>query len=173
MPSLLIIEDGSGVPNANSYVSAANARIYASSRQFNNLPADDPTCEGYLLQATTWLEAQYDRYQGQQTAFTQALQWPRMNVFINDPFNPLAVNVIPPQLIAAQVMLAVNVASGVVLFPTRSQPFVKTKKVGPLEKEFSEIIGTLVTPTMTMIEALLKPLFWQKTGGGTLTATRV
>lgn len=73
MAITIVVEDGSGVTNANSYVSVADARIYASNRGVE-LPLDDDELAAMLIRSTDYLEAQACRFQGKPTSTTQALQ---------------------------------------------------------------------------------------------------
>ncbi|WBF76993.1 hypothetical protein PSV3_00292 [Septimatrevirus PSV34] len=51
MAITIVVEDGSGVTNANSYVSVADARIYASNRGVE-LPLDDDELAAMLIRST-------------------------------------------------------------------------------------------------------------------------
>ena len=52
----LEIEDGTGKPNSNSYVTVAQARSYALARGVE-LPAAEAAVESLLVQAMDYLEA--------------------------------------------------------------------------------------------------------------------
>ncbi len=198
MPTSLIVEDGTGVTGANSYVAYNDALTWCNARGFV-MGADQPSSEKALIMATDYLEAQRNRYQGRKTndptKFTlpiqQPLQWPRDGVFIDakslvsfqvlNGFDNLVQaivnasfpkNAIPVELINAQIMLAKNVADGVTLFPTQNGPFVTMKKLGPLEKHFSEIINTSIEPDMLAVNAWLAPLM-QDQSGYSLSSVRI
>ncbi|WEM33665.1 head-tail adaptor [Pseudomonas phage PSA-KC1] len=55
MAITIVVEDGSGVTNANSYVSVADARIYASNRGVE-LPLDDDELAAMLIRSTDYLK---------------------------------------------------------------------------------------------------------------------
>ena len=78
----LIVEDGSIVENANSYVSVDDARTFASLRGVT-LPASDAEVEVLLIKATDFIEAQRLRFQGSKVNQDQALQWPRTGVYVD------------------------------------------------------------------------------------------
>ena len=151
------VEDGSGIPNANSYVSVADARAYALDRGVT-LSANDDELGSMLIRATDYLEVQACLYQGVPTSSTQFLQWPRIDVYLNG--DALPPNVIPKSLIAAQVQLAMAITAGFDLQPNISpQDYVKREKVGPTEIEYADPLAVGIMPTFTAVNALLAPLF--------------
>lgn len=157
MPIVLIIEDGTAKPDSNSYVSVADARVYASNRGTIFAGTDDEVA-AMLIQAIDYLEAQACRYQGEPTTTTQALQWPRKGVVLN--CEPWPDNLIPRQLIAAQIQLAMAVNSGLVLLPSiTAQDYIVREKVGPIETEYADPISVGIMPTFTAVDALLAPLY--------------
>lgn len=166
----LVIEDGSLVTGATSYVTVAEARAYASARGVT-LPAVDGDVEQLAVKAIDYLEAQRARYQGSKVDADQDLQWPRVNVVIDG--NEYPETSIPKVLKSAQCQLMIEAANGVDLMPTRTGGFVKKEKVDVIETEYSEKIGTGVQPDMTAVEALLAPLFNATGSGFALTTLRV
>lgn len=130
--AVLIVEDGTGVANANTYASVAYARQYASDVGLV-LPADDTALGVSLLAAMGYIESQ--PYQGQPTDPTQALQWPRRLATMNGA--PISDNVIPEGIKKAQVQAANLIANGSNLFEIISGQFVTREKVGPIETEYS------------------------------------
>lgn len=161
----LIVEDGTGKTDSQTYVDAAGARTYASSRGVT-LSTDDAVVESQLLQAMDYLESIYDKYQGEQVnPGVQALQWPRDDVYLFGSVAPFPDTQIPPQLIAAQVQLVMQMAAGVSLMPTRTGPFVTEDTVGPITTKYSEKIATSSIPFMPAVDAALKPLLTSPTGG--------
>ena len=165
----LIIEDGSIVTGANSYVSLAEARVYATARN-KPLPTDDTALEALLISAMDYLEAQRARFEGSKVSAEQELQYPREGVIIDGI--ELASNAIPSILKQAQIRLAMEANAGVDLMPTRTGGFVKKEVVGPIETEYSEKVGVSVEPEMSAVEALLAPLFAPRSVGTFLTTFR-
>ena len=155
----LIVEDGSIVTNANSYVTITEARAYATARALS-LPALDDDLEPLLISAMDYLESKRSQYQGTKTEpAAQALQWPRTGVQIDCTDFPS--NAIPKELKDAQCRLACEQASGVDILPTKTGPFVTEETVGPLTTKYDAAQGTGTVPDMTAIDALLAPLFSQ------------
>ena len=157
MPITIIVEDGSGVANANSYVDVADARTYAANRGVT-LSVDDDIVASQLIRACDYLEAQECRYQGSRTSAAQALAWPRKDVELHCEAVPS--NVIPVSLIAAQIQLAMAIHAGFDLQPTISpQDYVTREKVGPIETHYANPQNVGIMPTFTAANALLAPLF--------------
>jgi hypothetical protein len=164
MAITIIVEDGTQVTNANSYVSVADARIYASNRGVT-LPADNDVVASMLIRANDYLEAQECRYQGERTSATQALAWPRKCVVLHCEAVP--TNVIPNSLIAAQIQLAMAINAGFDLQPNVSpQDYVIREKVGPIETQYANPLSVGITPTFTAANALLAPLFGECAASG-------
>lgn len=169
----LIIEDGTGKEDATSYVTAAEARTYASARGVT-LDADDAVVEPLLVQAMDYLEAQ--SYKGYRTfPDVQALSWPRTCVVIDRVRLPVSgPGSIPRQLKAAQMQLAIEASAGVDLMPTTDGRVVKREKVDVIETEFMTntdlgVVG-LPGPSFAKVDALLASLL--ATGAG-FVAVRV
>lgn len=79
--AVLILEDGTGVPNANAYTDQAFVTQYAFSRgQLINPQVS------HIILATDFLEALTGEYKGRPTSYTQSLEWPRTIV----PYNVFA-----------------------------------------------------------------------------------
>lgn len=157
MPITIIVEDGTGVIDANSYVSIDDARIYAANRGIT-LSADADEVASQLIRANDYLEAQACLYQGRRTSNTQALEWPRTGVVVHCEEVPS--NIIPKSLIGAQVQLAMAIDAGFDLQPNISpQDYVVREKVGPIETQYADPISAGIMPTFGAANALLAPLF--------------
>jgi hypothetical protein len=150
----LIIETGEIVTDANSYVTLAETRSYASLRGIT-LSSDDAVLRSQLIKAMDYLESLRDKYQGSKVVSDQELQFPRDDVYIDNVLQDSES--IPKLLKKAQMQLVIEIVAGAVLMPTRKDPIVKSEAVGPIKTEYFE--GSSINPAMTMVEALLKPLF--------------
>lgn len=167
----LVVEDGTIVAGANSYVDVASARSYACARGMS-LSDDDLTLEAQLIVAMDYLESLRDKYQGTKTEpGIQELQWPRQDVVID--CEELDPNTIPVELQKAQCQLAVEQEAGAILFPTESGKFVTREKVGPLETEFSDKVIPSTQPNMTSVDALLEPLLKYQYRSSALRTVRI
>lgn len=130
----LIIEDGSIVPNANSYVTVDEIKTYADLRNIE-YPYSDSDMEANAILAMDYLQAQC--YKGGMVETTQPLLWPRQYVYINNAEFPS--DSIPTQLKNAQIELALAQANTSLLQDgTDTGDDVKREKVDNLETEYFE-----------------------------------
>lgn len=153
----LIVEDGSIVAGANTYVSLADARAYVVARGAA-LPVDDAEAEVVILKAMDYLESFGARFRGERIERDQPLSWPRSGVVIEDW--AWGSDEIPRQVISAQLALVLEVNAGADPFnPPDALPQIR-KKVGPLEVEYanpdrvSKVAKT--SPSQTLINVLLQ-----------------
>lgn len=127
--AIIIVEDGSIVPNANSYVSVAELEQYTTDRGIILLSDASQS----LLKAMDYLETL--SYKGRKTERTQPLQWPRKGVVIDGYL--VRDDEIPQLLKNAQMQLAVSIDQGVDPLETQEQSVVR-EKVDVIEVEYSE-----------------------------------
>jgi len=155
----LIIEDGTIVAGAESYVSAADATTYHGNRGNTTWAGTDTVKDAALLKAAAYLDGHYcKRFKGTKyQPLDQNMQWPRIGVVI-DGF-VLDVDVIPQRLKDAQCELAL-IALSADLAPSVSAG-IKREKVDVLETEYfaGAPAGTTVyTAVNNLLADLLKPL---------------
>jgi hypothetical protein len=160
----LVIENGSLVAGANSYVGVADARAFAEARA-SNLPVDDSEVEAALIVAMDYLESLRGEYQGKKVdPATQALQWPRTGVVLDGWQVP--VDHIPQVLKFAQSQLAIEAAAGTDLMPTGDGREVIREKVDVLETEYAPGAGGAPQPYLAKVRAFLEPLISSGGFGG-------
>lgn len=100
----LTVEDGTGVTDADSFMSLADFREFADGANFD-IPDDDIAAEGWLRRAAFamgpmgWL--------GRPTSATQALAWPRTGVVLRNG-EVVAEDYIPRAIVYGQAMLALE-----------------------------------------------------------------
>jgi hypothetical protein len=166
----LVIEDGTGKADAQSYVSAADARTFATARGVT-LSVDDVDVEAKLVLAMDYIEAHEPRFKGYRSSDTQALSWPRTEAYIVPmSTSPWADDAIPPTLKNAQSHLVMARHSGLVLQPNLdpAAQIVKREKVDVIETEFfgpgeaGKSYGS--QPAFPLADASLAPLL--RAGGG-------
>jgi len=146
----IIIEDGSGVPNANSYVSVAELRAFAA-LYGSVLPTSDDALIPMLTMSAMFLDTFECKFPGRRTSpETQSFCWPRTGVVYFD--KPYPTDKIPPKLKAAQMHAALFVADGGALFPSKSGPDIKREKIGPIDTEYA--VGNWVTYSPPVISAV-------------------
>jgi hypothetical protein len=135
----LIVEDGTARPDAEAYISVANASAYFAAR--NNATwaalASDAVREGCLrLGAEYMTQAYRGRWKGYRVSAAQALDWPRQSITIEDsvlnayvPFTS-----VPIEVQRANAELALMANSGA-LAPNLERG-VLAEQIGPLKVDY-------------------------------------
>lgn len=159
----LIVEDGTGIANANTYVTDAEYVAYAASRGLT-IGADETARERELISATDFLEKFRAQYQGVKTVQTNPLQWPRRGAAI-DCF-AIANNVIPEELKRAQ-MEAGAYSFGAQLTTNTAQQNVQREKLATLEVTYF-YNGSAGDGALDRINQWLQPLFNQNSNNRVL-----
>lgn len=150
----IIVEDGSIVQNANSYVSIENMRTFAAERGVT-LPENDDDIATMIIKSTDYLESLHCQYVGEPVDENQPLEWPRKNAYVNCKLIPETL--IPKQLINAQKQLVLALEAGFDLQPNVSfSDYVTEEKVGPITTKYSDPAQLQIRPTLTAADTLLK-----------------
>lgn len=166
---MITIEDGSGIADANSYLTVSECRDFARFRGVNMSGKTDPEIETYINRAIDYLQSKSEEYIGEKTyPDVQALAWPRTYNNKNQG--------IPGKLKSAQGYLVIAVFQGNDLMPTLSKTAngVKRRKAGELEIEyFSSLDSPGGAPQVLSAEQMLAPLLIGYRAGGGLRSVRV
>lgn len=156
----LIIETGAGLPDADSYTSVADADAYHAKRQNTAWAAfDSPTKESLLIKATEYMVGQYrERWKGCRRTTTQALDWPRYDVELDDVgFGAYAAyvasDIVPDQVQNACAVLALQANSGD-LAPAIKRT-VKEKVIGPIKTVYAD--GAPEYVRYRAVDQMIKP----------------
>jgi len=129
MSATIIVEDGSLVANANSYVTTAELSTYASARGVTITG----TAADLLIQAMDYIESR--NFIGYRYTQDQALQWPRSYVYI-DGFM-VAITTIPQLLKDAQCEVALAIDAGNNPLVTLERD-TKSETVGPVSVTYMD-----------------------------------
>lgn len=101
---MLIIEDGTGKPDAESYASAEDLALYAV--KFGvTIPVDELTQEALLRRAALAMDGM--TWKGRKTSSEQALSWPRREVLLDHEIKPN--NYLPARIQYGQMALAAEI----------------------------------------------------------------
>ncbi len=149
----LVIEDGTGVEEANSYVTADEIIAYAAARGVEILPA--PEVDVLAIKAADYMSTLC--YIGE-VAYpgVQYMNWPRRCVIAGDTAEEYVYE-IPDAIKRGQMQLALDVFNGIDLMPSRkAEPKLKKRKTGPIEREYFE--GSDYAPDIPFATAILSPL---------------
>lgn len=106
----LVVEDGTGKADADSFISLVDARAFAAKYGIT-LPDNDTAAEVALRQGCQYVELQQKCFSGSRLVATQALSWPRTGATNVYSFE-YADGYMPPQLGFAQVYAAAEYAAG-------------------------------------------------------------
>ena len=107
----LIVEDGSIVAGAESYISVLDANIYHANRGNSAWTETETSAkEAALRKATDYmLQVCRTRWQGWKVAETQALDWPRNSVYVDQTINynnQITAHLIPNNVVPLEVKKA-------------------------------------------------------------------
>lgn len=132
----LIVELGTGLPNAESYISVADTDTrLAALGNTTWAPLLTVEKEQALRRATNFMVQFYRaRWRGIRLLRTQALDWPRYGVVTPDRY-VVDSNVVPPLVAATCADMAFKAAAGDLAADIART--VIREKVGPLETEYS------------------------------------
>jgi hypothetical protein len=171
-----VVEDGTGLPDANSYADVDFADEYFVERGYVAWTGGTELKKTWLVQATDYIEQVFAwRFAGSQMfPGVQGLAYPRKDVVLRDGTRMLD-GVMPVTLLRATCQYALRAKTG----PLMPDPLVdKTgflvvttrKKVGPIEKEF-QVMGSSGQPILIrsypFADGLLSPLLCASGRGGT------
>lgn len=166
----LIKEDGSIVPNANTYATDDDLTAYAAARAIT-LPATPELREPLLIKAMDYLETLDAQFMGsRKMGYDQPLLWPRTGVYLYGAL--FAHTQIPPELVKAQIVIAIA-SQSIEIFPNAPgvARLATRKTVGPITVEYSEQgAAESLNPVISQADALLDILFG--TASGQMWVTR-
>lgn len=147
----LIVEDSTGLPDAESYLSVIDADTYWVKRNYQIWATfSQSQKEAALRQATSYIDGTYS-FKGIILNISQALSWPRQDVF---DYEGRPLTGIPQKLKDACAELALKTISAPLLEDVTRDATVKRQKVGTLEVEYFE--GAFLSKSYPYIDLLLK-----------------
>lgn len=135
---VLTVENGSGVTNANTYISDTDALVYFTNRGDSQWPqTGKPTRDAALVRAAAalsyWLNG---RWYGRRATQAQSLDWPRLEVRDSDGY------VVPPNTVPAKVQYAqceiakIELNTPFIQQSVSRYDAVQSERVGPIDVEF-------------------------------------
>ena len=160
MAITLVIEDGTGVVNANSYITVAEAKAYAESRGVT-LGSDDSIAANLVL-AADYMETT-GPYKWYPYSDSQALVFPR-----RERIGAPSLGV-PEKVKKAQAQLLLDIKESGSLLTTNRQYALKRRKLEGLEQEWAVGAYAAYKPNAahTMYDHLMSQ-FKVNSGGGYL-----
>lgn len=161
----LIVEDGSIVTGAESYISVLDANTYHTNRNNGDwAEAETSEKEAALRKATDYmLQVCRTRWQGWKVSETQALDWPRNSVYVDQTINYnnqitahlIPNNVVPLEVKKACAEYALKALSGD-LFADLTQSITR-EQVDKISVDYDKFSPQSVR--YVAIEAMLAPFF--------------
>jgi hypothetical protein len=167
----IVVEDGTGLPDAETYVSVADCVAYLDARsKFDFGLLTEQAQEAALRNAADYLDARYgSRLQGYRLLVTQALYWPRTDVeFDNVCWEPAPL---PTSLVRACCEAAALAGTGTDLFLPLDRGGQVTEKleiVGPITERTKWSSSAPVGTSYPAIDRLMRPLCASDTVIGTV-----
>lgn len=152
----IVVEDGTGVAAANSYVTVEELLTYAAARGIT-LPTEPAELEALLIRAMDYLETYSQFFMGLPTFDTQPLAFPRTATDFQGRYVLLGV----PEAIRRAQLIAAVVAKDMELLPVPSPTVAHAtrKTVGPITVEYEDKGGvTARTVDIPLVVAVLRPL---------------
>lgn len=152
----LIVEDGTGLSTAESYISVADADTYIAAYKGADATWDaatDATKEVAARQATQYLDGFYS-WKGVTLTSTQALDWPRTGVYDE---RDVLIEGIPTDLENATAEVMFMIVTGVTIIENVDKSKQTTReKVDVIEVEYEP--GASVQPSFPTVGRLLSGL---------------
>jgi len=150
----LIVEDGAGLSNSESYISVADAETRLGNLGDTTFAAlaTDALREQALRKATEYMEQRFrSRWRGTRLLRAQALSWPRYGAVV-DGWD-IDSDEVPSAVANACADLALLTLTET-LNPSLTQAVIR-EKVGPLETEYAP--GSSARPHWSAVEQALSP----------------
>jgi len=160
----IIVEDGSNVAGANSYVTVVEFTQFCSDRNITivNTYGDESQL---LIQAMDYFEQQ--PFKGIKNVETQALQFPRSDLWIDSYLEPS--DQIPKLVKDAQITIAVSFMQDYSPLSTVDR-VAKREKVDVLEVEYMD--NASATPILRSIGNIMRKLVTSSTFGSNFATIR-
>ena len=156
----LIVENGTGLSTAESYISVADADARHTALGNTAWTGDDATKEKALRRATQHMEGAYrQRWRGTRLLRAQALSWPRYGAEVDGW--AIESTVVPTEVANACADLAVKALTDE-LAADQTRAVIR-EKVGPIETEYSAYSSQATR--YTAIDMTLAPFM---KGGGAM-----
>lgn len=159
----LIVEDGSGKPDAESYVSVSDCASYATARGLMFPAEPGANAEAALRRGTSWLDGVYrGSFPGRRkNGRAQALEWPRTGA-VDITGEEIADGEIPQEIVQACCEAAIRelAAPGSLSPDVTPGQIEKRIKVEGIEIEYAIGAGTVgeQRPVVSIIDDILSSL---------------
>ncbi len=132
----LVVEDGTGLDNADSYISLDDA-VQLAANYGLSLPSCDDEADSALRNGAIYVDLKEASFSGERLNDAQALAWPRSNAY---KCSGVAIpsDSIPVEVKRAQVFAACEYGNGTDVRASTTGTQVKKEKVSSIEVEYFE-----------------------------------
>lgn len=159
----LVVEDGSVVAGADSYLSLADARTMAAKYGYV-LPEGDAEAEAALRNGAIYVGLQEPALCGKRVSAAQSLSFPRTGISLYG--FPVANNVIPDQVKLAQLIAGAEYGSGAAVRASSDGRVTTMERVeGAVTVQYANNGNTGATINITAAMDALRPLLCGDTSG--------
>lgn len=166
----LVVEDGSIVAGADSYLSLADARTLAAKYGYD-LPTDDTEAEAALRNGAMYVGLQEPVMCGRRVSAAQSLAFPRTGISLYG--FPVANNTIPDQVKLAQLIAGVEYGSGAVVRGSTDGRITTMERVeGAVTVQYANNGNTGSSITITAAMDALRPLLCGANNGSSFNVYR-
>lgn len=161
----LIVENGQGASDAQSYVSAAECAAYHAARGNSTFGAmTESQQEQAIIRAMDFLALYGPKWKGERVTDVQALDWPRRGVRL-DSYSRCAsyvpADMVPTVIVKALCEMAVRAASGELVADAEREVIEET--IGPITTKWAP--GSVAPEAQfTAVALMLKPLLQSSSG---------
>lgn len=163
----LTVEDGTGLENAESYASVAEANTYFTNLSNASWTGTDAVKEAALRKATQYLDSTYN-WAGIIYSTTQSLGWPRTNIY--DKEGRDLKESVPTKIKNATFELALASLSDDLVAIQSNEKYIKREKVGELEVEYRDNAPT--DRQYKYVDRILDGLYSKKLGSSNVGVIR-
>jgi hypothetical protein len=159
----LSVEDGSGMANADAYVSLADALTYFTGHGSPAVwtAATEAQKESAIRYATLWIDGRY-QWPGTIVSSSQALAWPRSGV-IDGEGRSVASDSLPARLVQATCEAALEHLSNALNEILARGGGVQSETVGPISVSYFQ--SASAGRTFPYIDSLLKLIAYPRMAG--------
>ena len=167
---MLVVEDGSIVPGADSYVRLTEARALAAKYGIA-LPEDDTAAEAALRNGALYLGLQESAMCGRRVSASQSLSFPRTGISLYG--FPVNSTTIPTQVIQAQIIAAVEYGKGTDVRASSDGRSTSMERVeGAVTVQYFDNGANGSTTTITAAIDALRPLLCGLNNGSSFNVYR-
>lgn len=160
----LIVEDGTGLANADAFVSVADCTTYCDAQGltgWTERTSDPDADEAAIRRATTWLSNSFIWKGYKLNGRSQALAWPRADVE-DEEDEEVASDEVPAEIVTACCIAAAyerenpgGLSPNVTLTDR-----VKSEQIGPIRTEYasSAMTADAARPVLTLVRDIISGL---------------